>query len=800
MIEIYRIYHKRKDKREKSLKYLCVISAALAAAVLFSVQLILCTFENNIEESIRATNGAEVKVQDRDYLKHEFDQDKLDYLKQTLDEKDYSLAYCGSTNLVFRDKVTAASFNVLNKGDFFLKAGMEAPDEHEAVISYSLAKRMGVQEGDRIYVKLYSSVYEDTEVKIIGILNDRHSFSTAGSEYEIGQEALGSIYLILPDYERFNTAYVEHANQKRIEGLKENFSPQFRVRTLQDLSETVKPGIQLTEAGLKLISCIALIVSNICIAWSFLIYVMHRKKDYLIFKKIGIETKDLTVLLFMEIYGVVLKGILAGIPLGGLAAFGYFRWNGGMGMPDPGIILKSSIILILLTAAETFLSGLIPISWIQQLDDRKQKKESMDISPWLILGITCVELVILWLYVRSFPGFVLLLLIIMIFGLFYFIFYKLFSLAVWLLSKCSKVNFLFVRDLKRKHRLILFPLNLVNICVVVLVILSGIFPILFSDTGNAVTGDKRVIYQSLKSTCREDLFRDKTYTKYYQEKAELLQINGKDAKDQINPEIADDYLEETTEQMKERIIEIYPESDMPKKYQGKNGIFVNNMYRNVYDFKKGDLLTFSINHKSFSCRVAGTYQDASDMDALGFISESDIRLQNFKQKDSELRIIYTFTRQIEDNILAEILMTDKNAQIEKNQKMSDVLKEYMDSQKIIFVTGTAAVGGSGILLVFLTQMMLFVRKKDYYKQLWKIGMSREYLRNHMLIERLMLSVIQLIVVMMFTEPFRFLMNAEFSTKAYTISLSTLLPEAAVIAGINLVSSMLSFWMNRDISS
>ena len=92
--------------------------------------------------------------------------------------------------------------------------------------------------------------------------------------------------------------------------------------------------------------------------------------------------------------------------------------------------------------------------------------------------------------------------------------------------------------------------------------------------------------------------------------------------------------------------------------------------------------------------------------------------------------------------------------------------------------------------------MLFIKRRDYYIALWKIGMSKRYLINSLLVEKAILTVIQLIVVNIFLEPIRFLISAEVSQGKYSISGRILLIEFGIICSINLISIIFPFILRK----
>ncbi|MDY3999450.1 MAG: hypothetical protein SOY73_10230 [Blautia sp.] len=206
-------------------------------------------------------------------------------------------------------------------------------------------------------------------------------------------------------------------------------------------------------------------------------------------------------------------------------------------------------------------------------------------------------------------------------------------------------------------------------------------------------------------------------------------------------------------------------------------------------------MTFSLDNNIVSCRIAGVYEDSSNKDIIGSVPEIYLKSEKVYIENTEVPIVYMILENIDSNILSEILVKDQNAYIDKNQQLSEYLKKYINDQKAVFVNNIIAVGFSSVLLVLLGQIILFVRKKDYYVSLWKIGMSRKYLIKSLLIEKLFWSILQVFVISLFLEPIRFLILAEVSVKAYSLSISQLLAEFVIVMCINVASIFFPIIMN-----
>ena len=312
-------------------------------------------------------------------------------------------------------------------------------------------------------------------------------------------------------------------------------------------------------------------------------------------------------------------------------------------------------------------------------------------------------------------------------------------------------------------------------------------------------GTENISYSSLHENANvESLLKERNviYEKYYTSKIKIIQVNGIDVDDCINPNIADMYKQECIMEVSNRKFEIYEDEHTFNKSNIQNGIYINNIYRNMIDFKEGDRLTISFNGTTIQCKIAGTYENTSNKDVVGVSLESYMKLQGIDTIESQMPITYILGEHIDNDILNTILYEDKTAYIERSQQLSNYFKEYIDKQKVILINNIIAVGFESVLLVLLGQMILFIKKKDYYTALWKIGMSKRYLINSLLVEKAILTMIQIIVVNIFLEPIRFLISAEVSQGKYSISGRILLIEFGIICSINLTSIIFPFVLRK----
>lgn len=793
IFDMYKLYSKKSIRKNHIFKYACIISVVLAVAIMLFMQIILDCYKNTLSDRIRVMNGSNVKILDKGYLEHQFSEEQLNFIKKTIGKKKYTFAYCDNSNIIVEGKGDMVAMTVFNRPDFISKFGIKSLDEGKVVISSIVAERLNIDIGDEIYIKLHSNNYADTRFEVIQILNDDVYFSVAGAEYEIAQETLGCIYLMLPNFDKFNTAYIEKIEDEKIDILEEELSSIFDIRTIEELTDIVVPRVQLQMLILTLISNIAMVISSVCLVWSFLIFILDRRDDFLIFKKVGMRTIDLSKLLLLEIYAMVIKGMICGIPLGILISTVYLQKNGGIEGITVYLVLKDVVVISLLVLVETVIFSFIPIAKMRKIVNNKDSDISIEIA------VTVLNMIILsCLYVKSFAGAVFFIFIGLLFGIFYLILNIFAKIALTIISCNKNKSFLFVSEMKKERKITFFSLNIINICIVIFIILLSVLPMLYSPIEDGANiGKENILYRTSQENEKvENLFREKKvkYEKFYVQKIEILQVNGINVEEYMNEDISDKYKEESVELISKRNINIYEDTYESSILKSQDGIYINNMYMNMVDFKKGDILTILLNDTIIQCKVVGVYQDENSRDTIGAVSESYMKSQKYDVRSSQIPVVYTLIDNMNDDILKAILVEDKNAYIDRNQQLSNYLKQYIDKQKAVLVNVMIAVGFASILLVFLGQMILFVKQKDYYTALWKIGMSKRYFTSSLLIKKSILTVIQLIVIAIFVEPIRFLIHAELGGE-YNI-LKILFVEVIIIYSINLFSIVCPFIIKK----
>ncbi|MFG6342942.1 MAG: hypothetical protein K1W35_03940 [Lachnospiraceae bacterium] len=786
IIELFKLYNKNNAKNNIVLKFACVVSLAFAVGIIFSMQLIMHIYKENTFDSFNQMNGANIKIYDSKYLENDFSDKNIADIRDLAKKYDFSLAFCSNTNIIADQNVDSVAITVLDNDKLISSMGIDTLKAGEVAVSEKIANRFNIQVNDSIFIKLHSEKYDSAEFRVCQIIDEKPCFSAAGCEYEVAQEALGRVYIILPDFDRYNTAFVESADSGLIERLQNLLEPDFCIRTMEELSDYVSPRVNLQINVLKLSSCAAMIICSICIAWSFSIFIMDRKNDYIIFMKLGIQYEDLYKLLLIEILSMELKGVLIGLPIG--SVFAYIFLPGGFGTQSLSFmqVMHVTIPIIFLVLFDTAALFLILSHKLKSITENKTNDvPKTPIKMKLIVTVLMVAAT--YVYVQSPIGIIFSIIIGIVFGILYLFFLSIAKITMHFLL-LGKNNFFLVKEMRNKLGITILSLNVLNICMIIMAFFFSVIPDYYTNLEkDAESIEDGILYSTMLSTDKENILiqNDVTYEKYYESEIELLKVNNVNLWDCLNSGIAEEYKEDSANTIKRRLLRIY--ADNTHKGIEDYGIYVNNCFRNMIDFKPNDILTIRLCGNILNCKVAEVYTDVKTNDMIGFTFATCKEIDRLYIKNEDVSLKYAIAGNTSDTILAEILFEDSNAYIDKNQRLSGYLKEFIAAQKYILLNYCLIIAFSSILLVLLGQMILFIKKGNDYWSLWKIGMDKFFLIRHFLVEKTIWSLLQIITISAVLEPIKFVIISEAAVKPYALSASSIFAEFIIAILINYAS-------------
>lgn len=795
---IYKIYSSDSLNEKKVFKWTCLFATILSVALIIFTQLILTINENVVKEKIYRTNGGQIKVQNKEYLKEDFNEQILKELDRIADDIDFRYILCKNinTNIIANNKADSIALLILNRFDipesFKLK---EITSTNQIVLSRVSADRLNVRVGDKVFLKLHSYGYKDTYFQVVKILDDKGGFSTAGSEAEFGDEILGNGYVILPEYETFNVAFINNMkiNENNIDSLKKIFEPGFEIRTLQSLSAEVTPRINLQMGFIKLIGVVTLIISCICMCWTFTVFIMDRKRDFILFKILGMQPFEIAKMILMEILAVMVPGLILGIITGIAGTIVYLR-SQGMQFDVLSIdLLRISLYTIIMVVAESSVFAIIPISMLNNLSYTEEfhgeQESKTGINLIKLFAVISIAIILSVVYIKEGIIFSF------VFIIAFFIFYLPLKVGVHVLgrlkSRLLNIYFLSFYNISEYYSINVFCHTVLNMTIVFSFCLIYLLPTFLGGLFEVDNGkyDVRYITKSVSECKADDFFQAEQirYSKFYPVEVKVEFVNGTKIKEHLkNSKIAQEYMSEVQKNFEDRILELHSnEADMSESLLGeRSGIVINNVYRNVIDFKENSIITLKIGEKLKDYKVTGV-QSSKDMDIIGYISDNPENIKKLLKDNKDYTVIYKIQEKVSDKLLARIVKDDKNGYLEKNTDLNQYFLTYVEDQKAIILNNIVVVGFSSCFLVFLGQIILFLKKKNTYRILELVGMDKTKFLKIEFMEKLVISFAQVIVVSFFLEPLRFLILAEVSNKPYSLSLKLLLIELGLFFIINI---------------
>ncbi|HBG1733553.1 TPA: ABC transporter permease, partial [Clostridioides difficile] len=146
-------------------------------------------------------------------------------------------------------------------------------------------------------------------------------------------------------------------------------------------------------------------------------------------------------------------------------------------------------------------------------------------------------------------------------------------------------------------------------------------------------------------------------------------------------------------------------------------------------------------------------------------------------------VIYFFKEKLDNTLLSKLLHNDKYANLEDYNDFAYSMKTYVDDQKSLLLNIIFAVSLSSILLILTSQIIIFIRRVLDYQIMYRVGMSKRKLIKIGLLEMIIVSIIQSILIAIFYELFRFLLISLLQ-RDYNINYLLILIEFLVVLSIN----------------
>ncbi|EQH65265.1 ABC transporter permease, partial [Clostridioides difficile] len=290
--EVYKIYSKNSLKNNKLLKISCIISIVFATAILLFTRVLTDTYSSEVKRNMAITNGGDIKIQNIEYNKYYFTSEQIDKLEELKGKEsiDFQLGSSMNTNILSNGMIESTELTVVNNIKM-QNTYLKLRNENDIVLSQKTANKLNVNIGDKVFLKLHSSVYDDTYFKVSDIIPKRFSLSTAQKEAEVGQEVVGESYVYLPNETKYNVAYINIINKENVKNIKNEiknvFKNHFEVRTTDELEQSIIKRISMQLDSINLIGAISLLSTGICLCSTFIVFILNRINDFSTFKALG---------------------------------------------------------------------------------------------------------------------------------------------------------------------------------------------------------------------------------------------------------------------------------------------------------------------------------------------------------------------------------------------------------------------------------------------------------------------------------------------------------------------------------
>ncbi len=814
--EVYKIYSKNSLKNNKLLKISCIISIVFATAILLFTRMLTDIYSSEVKRNMAITNGGDIKIQNIEYNKYYFTSEQIDKLEELKDREfiDFQLGSSMNTNILSNGMIESTELTVVNNVKM-QNTYLKLRNENDIVLSQKTANKLNVNIGDKVFLKLHSSVYDDTYFKVRDIIPKRFSLSTAQKEAEVGQEVVGESYVYLPNETKYNVAYINIINKENMKNIKNEikdvFKSHFEVRTTDELEQSIMKRISMQLDSINLIGAISLLITGICLCSTFIVFILNRISDFSTFKALGIKKRSLSLLVFTELMSLTIKGIIIGVILGLPITIFYINLQ-HINLLDISIfsITKNILISIVIIIIETSIFSLIPISFVKNIpyeginrDNSMLYSYKFNFIPDIILVIFLTS-ISFTIYVKSFLGIFFILGLILLDLLVYSLIYALLKL-VCLIKKIIKgkysITFIYLNNDCKTNAFSSSLLTITIIFVLLLFMISEITFAMFSnyEVDNSIKNS--IVYQTTLEgkliTDKKLIENDIDYFQYYPIKIDSIEsVNNTSINDYIDKipyENRKDVMNDLNDlsvdlfNAKETILKSDLEYGNWFKENGKeNSIIINNyLHRYLIDYKLGDIVKLKINGKEIDFKVIGFLSPKSlnkGVD-LGYININE----NISPKTLDLSknqsVIYFFKEKLDNNLLSKLLHNDKDANLEDYNDFAYSMKTYVDNQKSLLLNIILAVSLSSILLILTSQIIIFIRRVLDYQIMYRVGMSKRKLIKIGLLEMIIVSIIQSILIAIFYELFRFLLISLLQ-RDYNINYLLILIEFLVVLSIN----------------
>jgi len=356
VLKLLKVYNIKTWKQNKLQIFLSMCGVSIAIAIVLAIRLLSINNINYINDNAKAINGGDISVtpitgkaniQQISLLASMEKNGNIDFTKTVLHTTNLSFKNKNSTSVIrFIDKNKFPFYSVTNKKVDYKSLLSE---DNSVILSSGLASKLGIKKGDRISIMsqitgesykykvttiVKSDPSADENMNILGfaILNT----SVMKNFINESQNQNCTIYIKTGDKAKYDLA-----NKK----LNEVFKPD-EIKTWTATLKENKKNTKDYEQALNILGLLTFVIGGIGIAFTMLLMVLKRQKDFSILKVLGMKNRNLVTAVVVEATIIGLVANVIGIPLG-IVFNSIINYNSGIA----GISLASMVVPIVTVVA-----------------------------------------------------------------------------------------------------------------------------------------------------------------------------------------------------------------------------------------------------------------------------------------------------------------------------------------------------------------------------------------------------------------------------------------------------------------
>ncbi|WP_234124701.1 FtsX-like permease family protein [Clostridium hydrogenum] len=776
--QLFKTYNFSTWKKNKYQMFLSILSIAISAAILLSIELMLSLNNTYINSNAINSNEGDININllDQSLTKYQLKElkdfrDKGYFNYTTIYKFQNNFIYNNVSSTVFLKFVDPNNYPIINSSYNY---GTSLKDNC-VVINKQIANKFNLKKGDVVSIKI-KNFPNDIKLKISGIIDTNVSDESIVGVIIINKQVLNDKVISNKSGNTSASNILIKINEKyKLEEIEKKINKVFKsnceINTYKDIIEHNKQTLDNESKVLNIIEIIVIVISGVSIAATVILLNLKRKKDYIILNIYGMNEELLKKLILYETWIISIVGNILGIVLS-FIVIGVTQ-KSIMGKMNLISIISASwlqiITTILFIIVETFIFTLFAIEIGNKVNPAhilRQQKHSIEFKNKLALPFfkTFVLLMISFgLYIKSLP---MSCMYIFSFGIFvaliFGINYVLINVSTKIKANKNKYILLSIRNLKRQK--LKFSMEatsltiVVFLCGVMLNLCYGVIPNIMNQymiNNNGYNTIIRTTYKDenkTKTVLNQNKFQ---YIKRASSTAKLISINGKNFENflkdnNINASMRGDYLNTfsnltaygvdlNSNEMNYSIIE---GRGLSKSDKNSNCVVLGNEFSGM-GINVNDKINFQINGKALKLKVVGImkkniitggdnlYMSLNAMQKNGLLNDTDSVLQYLVKSSSknEKNLIFYLSKEL------------KHAQVFSITEELDQLKEYLQKLVLTVVVICFISIFSAICLMSNILIVINYERIKEFLVLKVVGAKNRDIRKIVIIEGFVVGII-----------------------------------------------------------